>query len=255
MDAAFANWESHLPLEYTQSLGSLQNTLSSAELQLILRQRYVLKTWCLLARIKLAIASTTGMLRPPQIISHMDQSLELCLKLSAEMISFQCEAHENHFHSQDATSTSWLFSGCFSLFEASVALLTTIARHEWHDKAREGAELIDRSLRVFREVSEQQRGKTGEAASTAAVVLTTLKAEHWWQVELANMAMNIKADPSPPLKPFSSLSGIFDSPGPIDLLSSSGLGVIPTLSPPNFCADSRYAVSAEREHLISHKSE
>lgn len=254
MDAAFVDWENRLPPEYTQSLDSLQNSFSSAELLLLLRQRYVLKTWCLVARVKLAIASTTGQLRPPQIISHMNESLELCVKLSSATINFQCEAYETHFYTQDATSTSWLFAGCFSLFEAAVALLTTIARHQWQEKARDSAELIDRSLRVFREVSERQNGKTGEAASTAAVVLTALKAEHWWQVEPANMGMDIKADPSPPLKPFSSFSGIFDRPGSIDLISPH-MGEIPTLASPVFSADSRYAVSAEREHLTSHKSE
>lgn len=187
MDRRFQEWEERLPSEYQLNIDApILQECDLNEMKILIGQRYTLRTWYLTGRLKLYIASTTGQGRGPQAAHHMRRTLEECVLLSMEVIRFQTASYQSLFqHSDDITMPSypgscWLFEGCFSLFEASVALITVMSRLPWQDKLAEFNLAVDSAIYTFGQVVKREQGrKTSETAARAMEVLMTIREQHW----------------------------------------------------------------------------
>ncbi|KAF8160876.1 hypothetical protein B0H34DRAFT_355803 [Crassisporium funariophilum] len=202
MDTKFEQWEERLPAEYRidYDLRMLQDC-DSAGIKLLTRQRYTIHSWYLIARLKLHIASTTGQGRPPQLPLHIRQSMERCTLIAMQIIRLQTAAFNAVSSIDGDTPVSvypgslWLFEGCFSLFEASVALITTMAKRPWQEKIAEAALLIESALLAFDAVRLREHGKTAETANRAIEVLVTIREQHWPETRNILQYSKVKNDP------------------------------------------------------------
>ncbi|KAF9462402.1 hypothetical protein BDZ94DRAFT_726218 [Collybia nuda] len=192
MDEKLQQWEGHLPPEYRQfQEETVTKDIDPVDWMMISHQRYTLNTWYLIIRTKLHLASFTGFQRPQQASACVRESRKTCILLSMRLIRLQCEMHESatiykaDHGGQESIfpGSNWYFEGCFSLFEATIALLTTLTRYPWKEKIIEAEELIDRAMVVFARVVRDEQGKRGEIARMAAEVLQTLRREHWWRAQ------------------------------------------------------------------------
>lgn len=183
IDSKLEQWENHLPLEYQMDYDvNLLHDYTPIDLVILVRQRYTIHAWYLMSRLKLLIASCTGQGRSPQVPLHMRQSMERCISLSIQTIRFQTARYNavtHNLHASIHSGDSWGFEGCFSLFEASVVLLTTLARYSWREKLKEADMLIQSALFTFNDWRSREPGKTGEIAARAIDVLITLQGQHW----------------------------------------------------------------------------
>ncbi|KAG6920136.1 hypothetical protein DXG01_004902 [Tephrocybe rancida] len=205
MDSRFEHWEKNLPSDY--QLPRYEGTtsdLTTAELSIINRQRYTLHTWYLLCRVKLHIAALTGVRRLQQLRTDVLESSKTAILMSMRLIKLQCEAHDSalRYRAEDGDPESvfpgsiWFFEGCFSLFEATVALITTLTRYPWKDKIREAEQLVDRAIDVLTQVAGMEKGEQREIASMAAEALGSLRQESWWQAQISGApACNTLAPP------------------------------------------------------------
>ncbi|TFK62319.1 hypothetical protein BDN72DRAFT_848822 [Pluteus cervinus] len=191
VDQKFHQWGRHLPPQFQceyddNSSQQHSNNYEAGYLSTLARHRYTLHTWYLLIRMKLHIASITGQGRTPQRRSHIEESRRLCTVFAMDLIRLQCETWENALQRKtdsgyDLPGSHWFFEGCFALFEAAVALVTTLTRYPWPEKAGEAEQLIDRAVVVLTQVVRAEEGKKGEIARMAVEVLTSLANEHWWR--------------------------------------------------------------------------
>ena len=186
MDQKFEHWEESLPRVFRMDYDlRLLQECSPVDLKMVARQRYVLHSWYLLARLKIYIASTTGQARIPPP-SHVNRHcMENCIQTAMKVIRFQTSAYNASLrHDFDPTApifpgSTWFFEGCFSLFEGSVALITTLARYPWPEKVSEANALIETALTVFQNVTHKERGKLRETSQRAVDVLETLREDYW----------------------------------------------------------------------------
>lgn len=240
MDGRLERWEEHLPPEYQQDReATVTSNLDPADLIKINHQRYVLLTWYLIVRIKLHIASMIGFgrLRPP--FADMIESRRLCVLLSIRLIGLQCDTHDaaRQYKAENGGSepafpgSSWYFEGCFSLFEGTIALLTTLTRYPWPEKIVEADGLADRAICVLRQVGRENVGKKGEISRMAVEVLGALHQEHWWRAQISGGAA--QSSPNPTAYPTSSLSTALKMP------ESYGCTSDQWFSTPNFASGLR----------------
>jgi hypothetical protein len=210
MDEKLKQWEEHLPPEYRQYQEEVvTKDTDPVDWMMISHQRYTLNTWYLIIRTKLHIAAFTGFQRPQQVAVHVRQSRKTCVLLSMRLIRLQCEMHEaatmyKADHSGQESifpGSNWFFEGCFSLFEATIGLLTTLTRYPWKEKTIEAEELVDRAMLVFARVVREEQGKRGEIARMAAEVLHTLRQEHWWRAQTAAAAATSMTQNPPAFSP------------------------------------------------------
>jgi len=202
MDHKFQDWEARLPPEYQleSDLKVLQE-LGFAEKKILARQRYTLHTWYLIGRLKLHIASTTGQGRAPQPPDITRRGVEECVSLSIKLIEFQtaafdaCSGSDAEIAAPVYPGNCWLFEGCLSLFEASVALITIMTHLTWVEKVANANAALDSAVRVFHEVAQRERGKTGETATRALEVLVTIRRKYWQDTGTLFQPPKIKADP------------------------------------------------------------
>ncbi|KDR75279.1 hypothetical protein GALMADRAFT_542955 [Galerina marginata CBS 339.88] len=182
MDRKFEDWEERLPMEY--QLGCemrLLQEFNPSELKLLACQRYLIHTWYMIGRLRFHIASSTDMGRAPQSSAQIRHSMEKCISISLQMIRFQCAVYGSFSHPSDNSfayvypGSCWLFEGCFSLFEASVALITTMAQLRMQEKVAEASSAIDSALLVFNQVARREQGKTKETATRAIEVLINIR--------------------------------------------------------------------------------
>ncbi|KAJ3508042.1 hypothetical protein NLJ89_g5975 [Agrocybe chaxingu] len=202
MDRKFEEWKRHLEAEYQpgydlRSIGDL----SPSEVRLIACQRYLLHTWYLNGRLKLFISSTTGqerLLQPPHLLR---ENMEKCLCLAFQVIRFQIATFHTIDHSHVDTigpiypGGCWLFEGCFSLFEASVALFTGLAQYPIQEKMLEAKSAIESAVAVFGAVARREEGKKRETAARATELLTTILHQHWSEASQSFQATKIKGEP------------------------------------------------------------
>lgn len=184
MDDKLRRWKSSVPTEYQESkeITSLRG-YQDPEIFILARQRYILTTWYLAARLKLHIASTTGQHRETQTPADLAKCRQLCIAVAFELIKFQCEFHDDlvqRFKERQNIhyaylASGWLFHGCFSLFEACVALLATKERIPQQEKVPGVMEAFDRSLEVLSETAKHETGKEGSIATMAIDVLRPLR--------------------------------------------------------------------------------
>jgi hypothetical protein len=191
MDARLERWEDQLPHEYRQYRDeNLMSRFDPMELATIECQRYTLLSWYITLRTKLHIASMTGPGRPLQLRKDILESRKRCVLLSMRLIKFQCETYDS-LRQQGGTSgpafrhNSWFFEGCFSLFETTVAMLTTLTRWPWPEKTQEADELAQRVINVLSDVTRQEPGKRGEIARMGSEVLRVLHQENWWRSQVS----------------------------------------------------------------------
>lgn len=188
MDRRFQEWEERLPAEYQLSLdATILQEYTPNERTMLARQRYTLHTWYLAGRMKLYVASATGQGRPPQAHALMKRTLQQCHALSLQVVRFQTAAYRALAHPGDDLSAPafpgncWLFEGCFSLFEASVALNSVRSRLPCmpEDQAAEADHAIASAVHTFSEVAKREQGrKTAETAVRALEVLATIREQH-----------------------------------------------------------------------------
>lgn len=264
MDEKLRQWEEHLPPEYRQfQEDAVAKDTDPVDWMMISHQRYTLNTWYLIVRMKLHLASSTGFHRPRQMTAHVRESRKACILISMRLIRLQCEMHEaatiykaDHGGQESIfPGSNWYFEGCFSLFEATIALLTTLTRYPWKEKTIEAEELIDRSMIVFARVVRDEQGKRGEIARMAAEVLQTLRQEHWWRAQIAAAATGSTAQDSQAFSPSVFLPAVEDSKhlnGSYDWSS---------LTPhPNIFGSTQYnlsairSISAHRQGFLDHPS-
>lgn len=205
LDSKLEQWEQQLPPQF-QQYGSGDDTQTTAPLDaqdmMTFRQRYMLLTWYLYIRMKLHVASTTGLNRPPQQMALVNKSSQLCIMLAIRLINFQCDAcdaaaanSETIGFTDSLLGTNWYFEGCYSLFEATVALMTTLTRYPWPEKSGEAHELVNRTLNLFhRFVQAERSSKRCKVARMAIEVLAALVKEHWWTVQLPVTLQDSQAD-------------------------------------------------------------
>ncbi|KAG6813127.1 hypothetical protein H0H92_013751 [Tricholoma furcatifolium] len=194
MDDRFEHWERNLPPEYQLSRPKdVVSDLTSAELAIIDCQRYMLHTWYLLCRMKLHIAALTVVRRSLQRRLNILQSSQTAILMSMRLIELQCDTHHHSSLGHRAENVDldsafpgsiWFFEGCFSLFEASVALITTLTRYPWPEKISEAEQLVDRAMVVLAQVAGLEKGKQTEIARMAAEVISSLRQESWWRAQL-----------------------------------------------------------------------
>ena len=204
MDHKFREWEARLPPEYqfTSDVKFFQE-LNCAEKKILARQRYTLHTWYLVGRLKLHMASTTGLGRAPQPSNITQRGVEECISLSIKLIEFQtaafdaCSDFDADLSAPVYPGNCWLFEGCLSLFEASVALVTMI-QLAWVGKVANANAALDSAMRVFYAVAQREDGKTGETATRALEVLVTIRGKHWQGASTLIQAPKIKGDPGEP---------------------------------------------------------
>lgn len=200
MDHKFQEWEARLPPEYqfNSDVNVLQD-LNSAEKKILARQRYTLRTWYLVGRLRLHIASTTGQGRTAQPADITRRGVEECISLSIKLIEFQTAAFDARSGFDADLSAPvypgncWLFEGCLSLFEASVALIMT--QFTWVGKIANASAALDSAVRVFQAVAQRENGKTGETATRALEVLVTIRDKYWQDTDILFQAPKIKDDP------------------------------------------------------------
>ncbi|KAG6844386.1 hypothetical protein H0H87_007290 [Tephrocybe sp. NHM501043] len=195
MDGRFEHWENNLPPEYQlpRPDGAVSN-LTTAELSIIDRQRHTLHTWYLLCRMKLHIAALTGIRQARQLRTDVLGSSKTSILMSMRLIKLQCDAHNSglRYRTEDVDPESgfpgsvWFFEGCFSLFEAAVALITTLTRYPWADKMGEAEQLVDRAMGVLTQVGIE-KGEQREVARMATEALGSLRQESWWQVQTSGV--------------------------------------------------------------------
>lgn len=202
MDHKLQEWEARLPPEYQfKSDVKVLPELNLAEKKILARQRYILHTWYLIGRLKLHIASTTGQGRAPQPPGITRRGVEECISLSIELIEFQTAAFDAYTGFEGDLSapvypgTCWLFEGCLSLFEASVALVTIMTQLTWVEKVAHANAALDSAVRVFHAVSQREDGKTGETATRALEVLVTIRGKYWQDTGTLVQLPKIKDDP------------------------------------------------------------
>jgi hypothetical protein len=204
MDRKFQEWEERLPSEYQLNLDApILQECNSSEMKILARQRYTLHTWFLTGRLKLYIASSTGQGRAPQPPPLMRQTMVECINLSMQVIRYQTAAYQSLFRPNDDLSAPtypgncWLFEGCFSLFEASVALITVMSQLPLQDKVTASNRAIDSALHTFTEVSKREHGrKTAETAVRAIEVLITIREQHWPKISKVLQLPRVKAEPA-----------------------------------------------------------
>ncbi|KAF8813726.1 hypothetical protein BYT27DRAFT_6353974 [Phlegmacium glaucopus] len=198
MDCKLEQWEDHLPLEYQIDYDvALLHDYTSADLVILDRQRYTIHTWYFMSRLKLLVASSTGHCRPPQAPLHKRQSLERCISLSTRTIRFQTARYNavtGDLHASIHPGVAWGFEGCFSLFEASVALRTTLAQYSWREKLMEADMLIQSALLTFNDWRLREPGKTSEIAARAIEVLITIQEQRWSETK-GSQPSETKDDP------------------------------------------------------------
>jgi hypothetical protein len=202
MDHKFQEWEARLPPEYQlNSDVKVLEDLNCAEKKILARQRYTLHTWYLVGRLKLHIASITGQGRAPQPADITRRGVEECISLSIKLIEFQTAAFDA-YSGLDADLSApvypgncWLFEGCLSLFEASVALVTIMTQLTWARKVANANAVLDSAVRVFNAVAQREDGKTGETATRALEVLVTIRDKYWQDTGTLFQAPKIKDDP------------------------------------------------------------
>ena len=181
-------WEERLPAEYRLNLDTttLQDYTAN-ERTMLARQRYTLHTWYLAGRLKVYVASATGQGRAPQAHALMKRTLQECHALALQVVRFQTAAYRALAYPSDDLSAPaypgncWLYEGCFSLFEASVALSTVKARLPCLPEAQadEAARAIASAVHTFSEVAKREQGrKTAETAVRALEVLETIRQQH-----------------------------------------------------------------------------
>lgn len=219
MDTKFEHWEEELPPEYRQYRDkSLFEGVDPIERATIDCQRFMLLSWYITVRTKLHIASMTGHGRPAQLRRDVLETRGRCVLLSMRLIRFQCETYDGIRGCRtglrpDFRQSSWFFEGCFSLFETTVALITTLTRWPWKEKIAEADELAERAIGVLTEVTRREVGRKGEIARMGAEVLRVLHREKWWRGQVSEGAV----PPPLPLSAFhiSALPpGIYDAMKP-----------------------------------------
>ncbi|KAF6760185.1 hypothetical protein DFP72DRAFT_883456 [Ephemerocybe angulata] len=176
MDAKLEAWRNSVPQEYQESLEitSLRG-YEDPEISILARQRYILNTWYLASRLKLHIASTTG------------PTPKTCISVAVELIEYQCDFHDGlieQFRERERLhyaylASGWLFHGCFSLFEACVALLATKERVPYQDMVPGAMEALDRTMQVLTSTAKHEAGKGGSIATMAINVLRPLHEQHF----------------------------------------------------------------------------
>ncbi|KAF8070816.1 hypothetical protein FPV67DRAFT_1488820 [Lyophyllum atratum] len=189
IDSQLEHWEQCLPAEY-QLLrdNNVISDLSPADLLIVDHQRYTLHTWYLLCRMKLHVAALTG-IRESHPRPDVLECRKTCILMAIRLIRLQCDTHDAVVRFRDEHScrqpvfpgSIWYFEGCFSLFEASVALITTLTRYPWEEKTTEADQLVNRALVVLAHVAAQEKGKRKEIARMGAEVLGSLRQESWWR--------------------------------------------------------------------------
>jgi len=219
MDTKLEHWEENLPPEYRQSRDKrLVEHIDPVELATIDCQRYMLLSWYITVRAKLHLASMTGHGRPAQSRRDVLETRRRCVVLSMRLIRFQCETYDSIKGCRaglgpDFRHTSWFFEGCFSLFETTVALITTLTRWPWKEKTAEADELAERAIEVLTEVTTREVGKKGDIARMGAEVLRVLHREKWWRGQVSGgivpPPLPLSAFHAPALPP-----GIYDAMKP-----------------------------------------
>ncbi|KAF8971071.1 hypothetical protein BDZ97DRAFT_1753416 [Flammula alnicola] len=240
MDRKFQEWEERLPSEYQLKLDApILQECDSNEMKVLACQRYTLHSWYLIGRLKLFIASATGQGRAPQSAAHMRRTMEECINLSIQVIRFQTAAYESLSRPSDDLSAPvypgncWLFEGCFSLFEASVALITVMSQLPCKEKVAESNLAIESALVVFNEVARREHSlKTGETATKALEVLITIREQHWPKISKLLQLPTVKDEPD-----------LLDPSILMDLDRFEGSG---SISNP-FVSTSQFMLSSERE--------
>ncbi|KAG6866418.1 hypothetical protein C0991_004703 [Blastosporella zonata] len=192
MDGRFEHWEKNIPPEYQLPRhDAAVSGLTKAEMSLIDHQRYTLHTWYLLCRMKLHIAALTGIRQSRPLHADALESSRTVIVMSTRLIQLQCDAHESalRYRPEDVDpelvfpGRIWFFEGCFSLFEAVVALVTTLTRYPWADKMREAEHLVDKAMGVLTRAAGPENGEQREIARMAAEALGSLRQESWWRVQ------------------------------------------------------------------------
>ncbi|KAG6820824.1 hypothetical protein H0H93_011118 [Arthromyces matolae] len=185
MDSRFEHWERSLPPEYQlpPDEGAVHD-FTTAELPIIERQRHTLHTWYLLCRLKLHIAALSGIRQIRPLRTDVLESSKTAIITSMRLIKLQCDTHDSTLgyvtenNDPSFPGSIWFFEGCFSLFEATVTLITTLTRYPWAEKTQEAELLVNRAMEVLTRVSGPVRER--EVARMAAEVIGTLKQESWW---------------------------------------------------------------------------
>ncbi|KAG6873545.1 hypothetical protein C0995_014415 [Termitomyces sp. Mi166 len=191
MDNRFEHWERNLPPEYRLSRhDDAVNDLTSAELTIIDRQRYNLHTWYLLCRMKLHIAALTGVRRLSATRADALGSGKAAILMSTRLIKLQCDTYDSalRYRAENVDppfpGSIWFFEGCFSLFEATVALISTLTRYSWTNEVSEAEQLVDRAIGVLTQVAALDKSKRREIVHMAAEVLGSLTQESWWRAPI-----------------------------------------------------------------------
>lgn len=225
LDSKFKAWADRLPPEYRLDCDPrlLLQEYNASQLKVMAQQRYLLHTWFLAGRLKLHVTSTTGLGRAPQAPSDIRQSMEQCVIISIDIIHLQSKTYKTLFGGvkhEDSPyfypGSSWLFDGCFSLFEASVALITTMAQLRWQEKSAEAAIAVELALHTFSEVVRREEGKTRETAVRAFEVLTTIRN----QASRTSNTNSPKIKPEPELLDFSVLVHMNKTVGDTSVMAS-----------------------------------
>ncbi|KAG6880019.1 hypothetical protein C0992_007816 [Termitomyces sp. T32_za158] len=194
MDSRFKHWEKNLPPEYRLSQDGAVHDLTPTESAIINCQRYNLHTWYLLCRIKLYIAALTGARRLRTFLTDVLEIGQATVLTSMKLIKFQCDTYDSALCSGPENvhptfpGSIWFFEGCYSLFEAAVALITTLARYPWSDKMPEAKQLVDRAIGVLTQVAALDKGKRRGIVCIAAEVLRSLRQEIWWRTQASTVS-------------------------------------------------------------------
>lgn len=133
--------------------------------------------------MKLHIAAVTGQGRAPQPPMCIKECVRHCISLALKLGHFQCDTYDARGKSSpgDAVAGSnWFFEGCFTLFEAGVALMAVLTRYPWPDKTAEAKALVARAEGVFARVVREEEGLRADIARMGVEVLGLLQQEHWW---------------------------------------------------------------------------
>src|SRR5688572_6269773 len=171
MDNKFEHWEESLPRVFRMDYDlRLLQECSPVDLKMVARQRYVIHSWYLSARVKLWIAATTGYNRIAPVPHINRQCMETCVSGTMQLVRFQTASYNASLrYDFDPTAPiypgdSWYFEGCFPLFEGAVGLITTMARYPWQEKIGEAHMLVQSALSVFETVGRKEMGKLGDTA-------------------------------------------------------------------------------------------
>ncbi|KAG5646228.1 hypothetical protein DXG03_004055 [Asterophora parasitica] len=197
MDDRFESWENDLLPEHRLPHDERATShFTVKDLVIIHYQRYTLHTWYLLCRTKLHIAALTGNRTTKQPMADVLESRKTCILMSMRLIELQCETHDFALQSRAEYDSGtpafpgsiWFFEGCFSLVEATVALITTVTRFPWREKVAEADQLVHRAVGVLRYVAGQETEKRGEIARMGVEILSSLQQEPWWRAQVSDAA-------------------------------------------------------------------